>query len=103
MAFLTPAQYEHVVDLVRALAMEPDPTHPITVTVASIEDFFELKDKGGPLGRINLRLFFAVTRAPKRSILVLGAFNKKADGATPQVVKIAIARRLRKYLAGAYG
>ncbi len=72
MGFLNDEQYAHSVDLVRALASEPDPTHPMTVTVETVEDFYELKDKGGVLGKINLRIYFVVERRDK-TILIISA------------------------------
>lgn len=102
MDFLNEAQYGHVVDLVRALASEPDPTHPVTVTVEAIEDYFELKDKGGVLGKINLRLYFTVSQQ-HRSIVILAAIKKEADGQAPNWVKIRVRYRLRKFREGEFG
>jgi phage-related protein len=70
--------------------------------VEPVEHYFELKDKGGPLGRINLRVFFTVL-PEHRTILVLHAVKKEADGQTPQRTKILVRRRLRDFLAGIYG
>ncbi len=100
--FLDDGQYAHTVDLFRALASETDPTHPTTVNVEAIEEFFELKDKGGILGKINLRVFFIVN-AKEKAIVVLGAIKKEADGQTPMWVKIRIRNRLRRLRAGEFG
>src|SRR4051794_18776499 len=62
MKFLDETQYQHVVDQVQELARELDPTHSKTQTVATVENFFELKDKGGPLGHINVRVFFVLDK-----------------------------------------
>lgn len=101
-AFLNDGQYAHAVDLVRALASEADPTHPATVTVEAVEGFFELKDKGGILGKINLRVYFTVSPKEK-TIVVLGAIKKEAEGQTPAWVKIRIRNRLRKFREGEFG
>jgi hypothetical protein len=95
-------KYHHVVEQVQELAREMDPTHPETQTVAQVEDFFELKDKGGPLGNINVRVFFILDK-PRVAIVVLGAIFKQNNGQTPFGDKKRIGRRKRKYLAGDYG
>lgn len=102
MRFLNEEQYAHAVDLVRALASEPDPTHPSTVTVETIEEFFELKDKGGVLGKINLRVYFIIDRSEKL-IVILDAIKKEADGQTPTWVKIRVRNRVRRFRAGEFG
>jgi hypothetical protein len=102
MGFLNEAQYAHVVDLVRALASEPDPTHPVTVTVKAVEDFYELKDKGGVLGKINLRVYFTVN-SKEKAIVVLAAIKKEEDGQTPNWAKTRVRYRLRKFHAGEFG
>src|SRR4051794_9773379 len=74
--FLNDDQYAHAVGLIEALAFEQDPTHPKTVDVRPFKgmDFFEVRDKGGVLGKINLRIFFTVDHDRKR-IVVLGAIK----------------------------
>ena len=99
--FLGPAQYAHVVDQIKSLAREEDPTHPQTVSVDAIEDFFELREKGGPLGRTNVRVFFVLDKEAQ-AIVVLGAIKKEADGATPAGDRIRMRYRRRKYLAGEF-
>jgi hypothetical protein len=102
MQFLDESQYAHVAEQVQELARETDPTHPITQTVSRIEDFFELKDKGGPLGNINVRVFFILDK-PRAAIVILGAVFKQNNGHTPFGDKKRMNRRMRKYLAGDYG
>jgi len=94
-------QYDHVVDQIRDLARHTDPTHPSTQNVEKFADFFELKEKGGPLGRINLRVFFIVQQE-QREIVLLGHYKKEVDGATPRAVVRKISRRARKYYRGDY-
>jgi hypothetical protein len=98
-AFLDEGQYQHVSEQVRELAREIDPTHPVTQAVAAIEDFFELKEKGGPLGNINVRVFFIVDK-PRVAIVILGAIFKQNSGQTPFGDKRRMKRRKRKYMAG---
>jgi len=100
--FLTPEQYSHEVQQVQCLACEKDPTHSVTQTVESVEDFYELKDKGGPLGRINVRIFFDLDK-PIQAIVILGAIFKGNNGAMPVGDKKRMKRRKRKYFAGDFG
>ena len=97
--FLNPAQYEHAASLVKDLAEEDDPTHSMRQRIEAIDDYHELKDKGGILGKINLRVFFFVDK-PRFVLLVLGAINKGNEDQTPKSVRIRMRRRLRKYLNG---
>lgn len=103
-SFLSDEQYEHMTMQFRELASQEDPSHSHTVSVRKLtaEEFFELRDKGGVLGKINVRGFYGIDDA-RRSIVVLGAINKKTDGPTPRGTIITIRRRWRKYKAGEYG
>src|SRR6059036_3055152 len=60
MAILNGDQYEHLARQVKELAKEPDPTHSQTVDVRPIDHFYELREKGGILKRLNMRVFFFV-------------------------------------------
>jgi len=80
--FLDADQYHHMANQVRDLATHEDPTHSDTVDVRAVEDFHEIRDKGGILGKINARVFFFVHK-PSRGIIVLGAIKKENDGPTP--------------------
>lgn len=102
MEFLDESQYHHVAEQVQELAREMDPTHPVTQTVSMVEDLFELKEKGGPLGKINVRVFFILDK-PRTAIVVLGAIFKQNEGKTPLGDKKRMQRRKRKYFAGDYG
>lgn len=55
---LTNAQYWHVADQIREIAACTEPSRCETVNVGTMESFFYLKEKGGPLGKTNLRVFF---------------------------------------------
>jgi hypothetical protein len=83
------------------LAHEIDPSHPQTASVDSVEDFYELRDKGGVLGGMNVRIFFLLDKQ-KSSIVVLGGIKKQNDGPTPLGAKIRMRRRARKYRNGDY-
>jgi hypothetical protein len=102
MSFLTDEQYQHMAMQVKELAMEVDPTHSTTASVDAIQNYHELRDKGGILGKLNVRIFFYVDQ-PHSRIVVIGAIKKQNDGQTPNPVRIQMARRVRKYLNGDYG
>ena len=97
MSFLDSDQYDHLARQVRELATEVEPSRSVTVDVKPIEGFFELRDKGGVLKKINVRLFFCLCRE-SRTIAVLGIINKKNDGQTQDYVKVLMRYRMRKYL-----
>ena len=81
-SFLNEAQYEHAVQQVLLLCEEDDPTHPRLLDVDALGEFHELRDKYGVLGKINLRVFFWVSREHK-TVVVLGAWKKESEGQTP--------------------
>lgn len=95
--FLDADQYEHMARQVRELAGQEDPTHSLTVDVRPVEDFHEIRDKGGILRRLNVRVFFFVHK-PSRRIVVLGAIKKENDGPTPVGDKVRMRYRKRRYL-----
>ena len=97
--FLSPDQYEHMARQIRDLAGEVDPSHSETVDVRAFADegFYEVRDKGGILTRINVRIFFLLDRDPP-SIVVLGAIKKENNGPTPTGDRLTMRRRKRLYL-----
>jgi hypothetical protein len=99
---LTSTAYEHLKQQIRDLAGHLDPTHSPTLDLRPVEDFHELKDKGGPLGRAAVRVFYGIDHA-KRAIIILGVTKKQNDGKTPLVDLIRMRRRWRMYRNGEYG
>lgn len=97
MSFLNDEQYSHMADQVRELARDTDPTHSAVIDVKSIDDFYEIRDKGGVLGKINVRVFFFV-RKESKEIVILGAVKKEKEGQTPMGTKILMGTRKRKFL-----
>ncbi len=102
MKFLDEAQYSHLAEQLQEIARQDDPTHSLVVSIDAIEDFYELRDKGGVLGGKNVRVFYYVDKH-MRTIVVVGATLKQNNGPTPQTVKVRIRRRVRAYMAGEYG
>jgi hypothetical protein len=99
MDFLSDDQYQHLAMQFKELATERDPTHSPTASIDAIEDFHELRDKGGILGNLNVRVFFYLDKA-ERAIVVLGAIKKQNDGPTRIGDKVRMRRRLRRYRSG---
>lgn len=91
---LTNDQYVHALELFDDLAYETDPTKSQTQDVRKIENFYELRDKGGILGNINLRVYFTII-GNKRLILALAVYKKEEEDQTPEYVKIRVRNRLR--------
>ena len=99
MGFLTLLQYRHIRDQYWDLARQTDPAHPAyqLVDVRTIGTYFELRDKGGILGKINFRGYFYIDKENKL-IVILGADKKERESQTGQAVKERIEHRLRTYL-----
>lgn len=100
--FLSEEQYRHLAGQVQELAAQPDATHSTTVRVQKIEDFYEIKDRGGILRNLNVRVFFGIDDTA-RGIIILGAIQKQNNGPTPAGDRIRMRRRWRKYKNGDYG
>lgn len=97
MAFLNEDQYEHLSRQVREVAKEEDPGHCSTVDVRQIEDFYEIREKGGVLRKLNVRICFSVYM-PTRTIVILGVIKKENEGQTPTGVRFTMRRRMRLYV-----
>ena len=97
--FLTPPQYWHMADQLLEVCRTPDPCTCPTVEISKIRDFWELKDKGGPLGRINLRVFF-LPDAETKSVVVFGIHKKEDEDQLRTSVIVRIERRIRLYQCG---
>jgi hypothetical protein len=102
MEFLDDGQYRHMALQMQDLATEDDPTHSSLCSVRQIEDFYELRDWGGVLRSLNVRVFFGVDKA-RHALVVIGAIQKQNNGPTPLGDKVRMRRRWRKYLDGDYG
>lgn len=103
--FLTLSAYRHLADQVKDLASLEEPTNdPPTVDVRRLvnESFRELRDRGGPLGKLNVRLFFGVDHA-SRALIELGVVTKQNNGPTPRGDLVRMRNRWRKYQAGEFG
>jgi hypothetical protein len=97
MAFLNEEQYEHLSRQVREVAKEDDPGHCSTVDVKAIEDFYEIREKGGGLRKLNVRIYFSVYMRT-HTLVILGVIKKENEGQTPTGVRFTMRRRMRLYL-----
>lgn len=86
--------YRHVVEQFDVLACEPDPRRPATQDVKKIEDFFELREKGGRLRNINLRVYFSV-EDEHNTIVVLCVYKKEDEGRAPVRITKRVKVRLK--------
>lgn len=91
---LSEIESEHIKDQIRELARSKDPARPATLSVESIGDFYELREKGGPLGKKNVRVYFSIVGT--KSIVILGVYKKEEDGKTPPYMVELMSTRLRK-------
>lgn len=99
---LDDGQYEYIAMQVRDLAQHKNPMISSTLDVDKVETFWELREKGGPLGKgVNVRVFFD-TVDQHRVLRILGVDVKKKEGHTSVPVKERIQRRQRKWDAGEY-
>lgn len=92
--FLTEEQYTHAIQLFEDLAYESNPTKSETQDVCKIFEFYELRDKGGILGKINLRIYFTIFKE-RKLILVLATYKKEDDSQVPHHIVIRVRNRLR--------
>ena len=93
----SPAQYEHLRMQVQELARHKSPTHSEILSIRKIGECWELRDKGGVLGKLNVRLFFGID-ADNRRIVILDVIKKENDGATHTHDKRRMEYRWRQYL-----
>ncbi|WP_428939681.1 hypothetical protein [Fontivita pretiosa] len=94
-SFLSPVQYAALVEDVKNLSDWPDGPRIQLLDIVSIDQFRELREKGGIYGKINVRVYFAYL--PKsRAIYVLGAYKKEAEHQTPRHIVATMRNRLRR-------
>ena len=90
------AQFRHIAEQVRELARLPEPTRSESVDVRPVEEMYEIRDSGGELRNLNVRLFFYPDKSC-RTLVLLGFFAKKNDGPTRPVDKARMKARLARY------
>ena len=85
-AFLNDGQYVHLRDIVRRLGEWNNREEMNDLRIAPIQGLWELKEKGGILGRINARIFFAYLK-DRRQIVVFGALKRRERGSDAQTYR----------------
>jgi hypothetical protein len=98
---LSDLQYDHVVEILKRLADFGNAEETADLDIEPISSFYELKEKGGPLGRINLRVYFGAI-PERREIVIAKAYKKEEMGALPPHVIISVEDRLEAYQAGGF-
>lgn len=103
LSILNRGQYRHMALQVRELALQDEVSLSDTIDIQPIgEEIFEIRDYGGVLGGLNIRLFFGVDH-PRRCLIVLGIFKKQNNGPTPKGDLVRNQRRWRLYKSGEFG
>jgi hypothetical protein len=97
--FLSIGQYVHVTDFVKQLVGFGTQRYDKTMKIAPIEGFWELKEKGGLLGRINVRVYFAFLKDVNQ-IAILHAYKTEDDSQVHPSVLSLVRHRLRRFLNG---
>lgn len=97
--FLSAGQYLHMTDLVKQLTGFGIRHFESNLRIEPFGDFWELKDKGGVLGRLNVRVYFAHVDA-RNEVVVLSTYKKEDDGPAPTHIMYRLKNRLRMYLDG---
>lgn len=98
---LTEIQFNHLVMQFKELASHKEPLKCQVVSLDRIEDYHELRDKGGVLNNLNVRVFFGIDKED-RAIVILGLITKQNNGPTPKGDRVRMRRRWRKYKTGDY-
>lgn len=96
---LTPGQYLHVKDLVKQLVGFGRQEYESQLRIEKFGDFWELKEKGGVLGKKNIRVYFKDNIA-ENEIVVLSTYKKEDDGQAPDHIRIRLKNRWNRYLKG---
>jgi len=92
---LTPGQYLHLEELVGFGQRQ----YESNLSIAPFGDFWELKAKGGTLGRKNMRVYFRHDDK-NNDIVVLHTYKKEDDGQSPPHIQIRLKNRWKCYKRG---
>lgn len=96
---LTEREYWYVVPFVRRLSEFGDLKSTADLDIKQINDFWELRLKGGFLGRKNIRIYFAFV-AERHEVVVLMTYKKEEDRRVSPSILITLEDRLDDYLEG---
>ena len=96
---LSRAQYEHIKEVLKRLVDFGDKDELSDLSIEPIGSFWELREKGGILGRINLRVYFG-TLPEDWELVVAKTYKKEDDGKTPPHIVDLVEHRLEGYKIG---
>lgn len=91
--FLSEIQHDQLVLHFLEMANYEDPIGVKLGKVERIYDYYELKEKGGVFGKLNVRVYFTV-EAKFRAIVVLACCKKEIEGQIKRHMKRRIESRL---------
>jgi len=94
--FLTAGQFNHILDLAGRLTDFGNPAVTSDLRIDKVENcLWELKDKGGSLGKTNVRIFFTHHKGSGH-IIVVGVVKKEAESQIPSHIKSRMRNRARR-------
>lgn len=96
---LSKPQYEHIKEILERLVDFGDKEELSDLSIEPIGSFWELREKGGILGRINLRIYFG-TLPEDWELVIAKTYKKEDDGKTPPHIVEQVEDRLEVYKAG---
>ncbi|BBO32100.1 hypothetical protein [Lacipirellula parvula] len=96
---LTPGQYLHVKDLIKQLVGFGRREFGSILRLEKLDEFWELKEKGGTLGKKNIRVYFKFN-GDGNEVVVLCTYKKEDDGSAPPHIVFKLRNRWRLYQKG---
>jgi len=93
---LNDVRYDHVVSILKRLVDFGNLDELSDLDIEPIESFYELKEKGGILGKINLRIYFG-TFPDERELVIVKTYKKEEENAVPRHVIVLVENRLEAY------
>jgi hypothetical protein len=96
---LSDGQYLHVKDLLKQLVGFGRREFESQLRIEKFGEFWELKEKGGVLGKKDIRVYFK-EHVEKNEIVILSTYKKEDDGQVPGYIRIRLKSRWRMYLKG---
>ncbi|HAH47940.1 hypothetical protein [Gimesia sp.] len=88
---------KHLLDLVDRLKHFGDQRELHDLRIQKVGSFYALKLKGGLLGKINLRIYFAHL-LDRNEIVVLKVYKKEEENQIPRHIVLTVENRLEEYL-----
>jgi hypothetical protein len=96
---LTDEQYWDLVGYIKRLYDFGNPKATSDLQIRRLEEFWELRVKGGFIRNINLRIYFAYLQE-RNEIVILMSYKKEEDHQVSSHIRIILEDRLEDYLLG---